>query len=219
MDDNDYLVDIPQENESWGLCKVLLCRREAIHIKHLFTEVFIRKSINIDEELDFLGMSYFDYTALLTNRLRKIYKISREYSWCMNEIVNFDRQRFFPSIESMQQLKTKIILDFDGVITKSSFKELYELCIQRCETVVCSANPTITNDWFIKNNLSLPHGIYSNKGKLKKIKKLIDLINRNDFLFYVDDEEIYLKYAYIFGINTYIYQNGKIKYFTLQNGR
>lgn len=211
-----YLTNIPQDGESWGLCKTLLCRRESIHIKHLLTEIFVRKSIDISDKLDYMNISFFDYIEFLTNRLRAIYKFDRKYSWGVNEIVDYNKQRFFPSIESTSQLKTKIILDFDGVITKKCFKDLYLLCVQRCDTIICSANPTITEDWFVKRGYTLPKNIYPNKGKLKKIKKLFDLAKRNDFLYYVDDETEYLEYAYIFGITTYLYRDKCIKYFTLQ---
>ena len=40
-----YLTDIPQDVEKYGFCKTLAVRREVIHIKHIFTEVFVRKQL------------------------------------------------------------------------------------------------------------------------------------------------------------------------------
>lgn len=207
-----YLKDIPQEAETWGVCKTLLCRRETIHIKHLMTEIFVKKSINLDT----LGIDVYNYMAFLTIRLRKIYKFDRTYNWDIDKIINFDRQRFFPSIESLRQLQTKIILDFDGVCTDKRFHELYSLCIERCPTVICSANPTITTSYWHKRELPSPRKIFSNRGKKKKINKLIDLIAQNDFVFYVDDEIEYLDIAYVYGAITYHWDGKTIRYYTLQ---
>ena len=184
--------------------KTLLVRKEVIHIKHIFTEIFVRKTIVLDN----LNMSLFDYMEIMTNRLRRIHCFNRDFD---HEVKDFDN--FFPTVESLKMLNNVIVLDFDGVVTKKNFRELYKLCIKRSKTIVCSANPSVKKEWFIKNDLPIPE-IYAMKGKAKKIKRLIEIQKKHDYVFYVDDEEEYLRYAWIFGIRTYLY-NGKIKYFTL----
>ena len=47
-----YLTDIPQYVEKYGFCKTLAVRREVIHIKHIFTELFVRKTIDIQKFLN-----------------------------------------------------------------------------------------------------------------------------------------------------------------------
>ncbi|MBF0553768.1 MAG: hypothetical protein HQK96_04340 [Nitrospirae bacterium] len=213
-----YLTDIPQDVEKYGFCKTLAVRREVIHIKHIFTEVFVRKTIDIQKYLDEIGWSLFDYMKYMTNRLRKVHYFSREYINNINEIVKADRDRFFfPTIQLYNGLNCVIALDFDGVVTESSFYELYKLCIDRCKTEICSANPEIKSSWFEVRNLALPNKINSCKGKIKKISKLIELNQKNDCVFYIDNEKEYLEFAWLFGIQTYIYENKQIKYFSLKS--
>lgn len=214
-DQNNYLTNIPDIVENYGFCKTLMVRREIIHIKHIFTEIFVRKTINIDFWLERVGLNLFDYMEIMTNIMRKIHRYSREYKNDCNRIVKEDNDRFFPSIELSKGLNNIIVLDFDGVITENNFRELYELCCQRGVVYVCSANPTITEQWFEKHGLTLPNKIHSLKGKVKKMKMLIEYQKTFDNVFYIDNEEEYLKFAWIFGINTYHWSNNKIKYFTL----
>ena len=47
------------------------------------------------------------------------------------------------------------------------------------------------------------------------MKQLLQLQQRHDNVFYIDNEEEYLKFAWVFGINTFYWNNNKIKYFTL----
>ena len=212
---NKYLTDIPDMVSDYGFCKTLMVRREIIHIKHIFTEIFVRKTINIDFWLERVGMNLFDYMEVMTNIMRRIHRYSREYKNDCNRIVKEDNDRFFPSIELSKGLNNIIVLDFDGVVTENSFKELYELCCQRGVVYICSANPTITEEWFVKRGLTLPDKINSLKGKIRKMKMLIEYQKTYDNVFYIDNEEEYLKFAWIFGINTYHWDNNKIKYFTL----
>ncbi len=211
-----YLTDMPQEFENYGLCKVLLVRKEVIRYKHIFTEIFVKKRIDIKPMLKKLNLSLFDYIEYMTNILRKIHYIPREYTYDINKIVKKDLDNFFPTIELYSKLNNLIVLDFDGVVTDPQFKKLYDLCLYRNKTVICSANPTITQEWFLNRNYNLPDKIFSNKGKVKKIKKILELNLKYDNIFYVDDEIEYLTYAWIFNIKTYHYKNGKIKYFTLE---
>jgi hypothetical protein len=216
MDHNNYLTNIPQDIEKYGLCKTLLVRHEIIHIKHILTEIFVRKNIDIQKYLDKINWTLFNYMEYMTNRIRKVHHFSRDFIGDINNIVKSSRDNFFPTIDLYKGLDVLIVLDFDGVVTENSFSKLYELCLERNRTVICSANPTIDNTWFEKRNYILPNKIYSCKGKIKKIIQLIELNQRNDYVFYVDNEEEYLEFAWIFGLQTYHYKNKKIQYFTLK---
>jgi hypothetical protein len=68
---------------------------------------------------------------------------------------------------------------------ENSFKELYELCCQRGVVHICSANPTITEEWFVKRGLTLPDKINSLKGKIRKMKMLIEYQKTYDNVFYI----------------------------------
>lgn len=212
-----YLTNIPQCVEKYGFCKTLLVRREVIHIKHIFTEVFVRKTVDIQKYLDKIKWSLFDYLEYMTNRLRKVHHFSREYISDINEIVKSDRNRFFSTIELYRGLDCVIALDFDGLVTETPFNELYKRCIETCRTEICSANPEIKKEWFDNKNLPLPNKINTCKGELKKINKLIDLNQKNDYVFYIDNEKEYLEFAWLFGIQTYIYEKNKIKCFSLKS--
>jgi hypothetical protein len=216
MNDNKYLTDIPQFISEYGFCKTLTVRREVIHLKHIFTEIFIRKSIDINLYLNKLDINLFDYMSLMSQRLRSIHHFSRAYDNDLNLIVKHERDNFFPTLELYKGLNNIIVLDFDGVVTENNFHKLYELCVNRCETVICSANPTVTNAYFIRNLLPRPNRILANKGKIKKIKALIELQKRYDYVFYIDNEIEYLEYAWLFGLQTYHWSNNKIKYFTMK---
>lgn len=210
-----YLTNIPQEIEEYGFCKNLAVRHEIIHVKHILTEVFVRNTINIEKYLNVIDFDLFKYMEFMTNKIRKIHCFSRKYKNNLNKIVKDDRRKFFPTIELYSGLNNCIILDFDGVITSKKFKDLYYLCLQRCKTVICSANPNISKNWFIKRNYNIPNGIHSMKGKVKKIKRLIEISRKYDNVFYVDDEDEYLEFAWLFGIKTFKYNNGKISGFSL----
>lgn len=212
-----YLTDISQGVERYGFCKTLAVRREVIHIKHIFTEIFVRKTLDIQKYLSKLEWTLFDYMEHMTNRLRRVHRFSRDYINDINEIVKADRDRFFPTIQLYSGLNCVIALDFDGVLTKNSFKELYLLCIERCKTEICSANPEIEENWFKSRGLPLPAKINSCKGKIKKITKLVELIQKHDYVFYVDNEKEYLEFAWLLGIQTFIYENNQIKYFSLKS--
>ena len=82
-----YLTNLPQSIDEFGLCKTLAVRREVIHIKHILTEIFVRKTINIEKLLTTIHLSLFDYIAILTNVMRKVHKYSREYINNPNDIV------------------------------------------------------------------------------------------------------------------------------------
>jgi hypothetical protein len=212
---NKYLQNLPDNLSEFGISKVLLVRKETIHIKHILTEILERKTIDIMSYLDKIEMDFFQYMSIITNRLRTIYNFPRTYIKETNEVVKFQFSRFFPSIENVKPLKTAIILDFDGVITRKNFKQLYELCCERGQVIVCTANPSVTNDYFKKRKMTLPFKISSNWGKVKKIKQLIEISKRYDYCFYIDDEPEYLQYAWLFGIRTFIYKKGKILIYSM----
>lgn len=213
--ENEYLTNIPQEIEKYGFSKVLIVRYETIHIKHILTEIFVKKAIDIEKHLNLIQLDLFSYIEFMTNRLRKIYNFSRKYSHNLNDIISNRKKNFFPTLDFYKGLNNCIVLDFDGVLTSKKFIELYKLCIERHKTFICSANPNITKNWFLRRNLPLPDKIYSMKGKVKKLYQLLEIAKKYDNLFYIDDENKYLEFAWIFGIKTFKYKSGKIKHFSL----
>jgi len=217
--ESTYLTNIPQFIEEYGLCKTLMVRRETIHIKHILTEIFVRKTIDIEKMLDYLNLNIYQYMEILTNKLRRVHKISRNYQNKFNRIVKTESDDFTRMITLYNDLNGGIILDFDGVLTNDRFIILYHYFKEtlNVKTFVCSGNPTVSNEWFLKRGYSIPDKIYANKGKIKKIKKLIELSKKNDYLFYIDNEKEYLKYAWIFGIKTYHWDGKKIRNFTLNS--
>lgn len=220
-----YLTNIPEELNMYGFSKVLAVRRELIHIKHIFTEIFVRKSVDIEKLLLQVSWSLFRYMEFMTNRIRKVNHFSRNYEGNLNTIVKSDRDKFFPTIDLYTGLKVAIVLDFDGVITKTSFKELYDICwLKSCygavesdvTLLICSGNSTINREWFQKHEYPQPDELYACKGKIAKMKKLAEISIKYDYVFYVDNETMYLDWAWILGIQTYHYINNQIKYYTLK---
>lgn len=216
IDETNYLTNMPQSIEKYGLCKVLIVRNEIINLKHIMTEIFIRKNISLEETvLKKFDISHSEYIEYMVNRSRRIHKFSRQYKADVNEIVKSDRKSFFPALSLYSGLKNVIILDFDGVCTSNNFKELYELCVSRCKTVICSGNPTITQEFFTNRGMTLPNHIYACKGKTAKLKKLLEIQKCHDNCFYIDNEPEYLRSAWCIGVKTYLWSNNKIKNFSL----
>jgi hypothetical protein len=201
--------------EEYGLCKTFYVRYESIHLKHIFTEIFVRKTINIQNLLSKSGLNLFQYMEIMTNRLRHIFNVRRDYQSCLDNVIKQDRQHFFPTVALYHGMNNIIVLDFDGICTSKRFQDLYKLCVSRCNTIICTANPTVTMSWFANHNLPLPYKIYANKGKQAKIIKLIEIQKRYDNIFYIDDETEYLDIAWIFGIRTFQFARGKIVYYSL----
>lgn len=217
ISEHNYLKDIPNSTQEYGFSKVLLVRSELIHLKHIFTELFCRKTVPLESMLDKLEMTVVDYMEFMTHRFRRITKFSRQFEVDdINNINKIRRNNFFSFLQLVSKLNTATVLDFDGVITKRYFQGcLYPLCFERSnKLIVCSANPLVNGGWFYENNLHLPNRIYPRKGKIKKIRQLMQICQQYDFTFFVDNESEYLDYAWIFGIQTFIYQNGKIVYYT-----
>ncbi len=215
MSDDTYLTGFSDDIKEYGFSKVLLVRKEIIHLKHILTQIFVRNTININLILAELGMTLEDYMCYFTNKMRKVHKISRNYQESPTMIVKTDDDSFFKSLELRKGLNNVIVLDYDQVVTDKNFHSLYKLCIQRAPTIICSANPTITPEWFNKYELPLPHRLYSMKGSAKKIQQLIDISKKYDNMFYIDDEERYLDIVWIFGIKTYQWTGHKIKQYSL----
>lgn len=214
--EDSYLTNIPSSANNFGVSKVLAVRSEIIHIKHILTEIFVRRSIDIEKYLKTLKLSLFDYMEFMTNRMRLVHKFSRSYTvHNPDDIVKSERNKFFPTIKLVNGLDVAIVLDFDGVTTDKSFGELYKKCIDTANVHICSANPTITEDWFDKRGLTKPFKIHSMKGKVKKIKRLIELQKKHDYLFFVDNETKYLEYAWLFGLQTFHWDGRNIKYFSM----
>lgn len=213
---NNYLTNIPKYAARYGFSKVLTVRKEVIHIKHIFTEVFVYKSIDIMKYLNTVGMDLFMYLEFMTNRMRKVHHFSRSYKKDCNQVVKSDRNNFFPSVDLLTGFNNVIVLDFDGTITSNNFQPLYKLCCERGRVVVCSANPTVSFEWFDKKKLPRPNQIHAMKGKTKKIKRLIEIQKAHDCVFFIDNEKSYLEYAWLFGINTYHWDGKTIKYFSLK---
>lgn len=206
----NYLTNIPTSANEYGISKVLSVRSEVIHIKHILTEIFVRKTIDVSKHLEDVDITLFDYMEYMTNRIRKIHNFTREILVNKPEKIVKHRFRFFPSLELFKDLNNIVVLDFDGVVTDRKFEDLYNLCIKRSKVFICSANPTITEEWFNKRGLPLPNKIYSMKGKNKKLKKLIEINKKYDYIFYIDNETKYLDFAWIFGIKTFHWDGKKI---------
>lgn len=211
-----YLTNIPQDNEQWGLCKVLMVRKESIHEKHIRKEVFCNKSIDIHNILSYLQKDLFWYMEYLTHKLRQIYHMPRTYKNDINKIIEDNLTRFFPAIELRKGMNNVIALDFDGVVTENSFKDLYNKCLELVPVYIVTANPTVTNEWFIKRGYTIPHKIFACKGKKAKINTLLSINQRVENLFYVDNETMYLDIAWVFNIKTYHYTNHKIVKYSLK---
>lgn len=216
MLEHNYLKNIPNSAQEYGLAKVLLVRHELIHIKHIFTEIFSRKTIDLESLLRKIDMSIMDYMALMTHRMRHITKFNRCFQVAdINRFNDIQPDHFFPFMQAVNPyLNCTTILDFDGVITKYTFNPLYELICNRSNVVVCTANPTVNNEYFIKHGMTKPNKIFACKGKEKKITQLIQLSQKYDYCFYIDDEDEYLDYAWIFGIHTFKFTNKKIIYYS-----
>lgn len=212
----EYLTDMPPEFTEYGMSKVLMVRREIIHLKHIFTEVFSRRSIPLSQYLALIGMDSMTYMSVMTNVMRRIHKFDRSYGVDCNRVVKEHRGRFFPNIEMTEGLDTIVVLDFDGVTTDRRFEYFYRSTRKKARVHICSANPTITEDWFRRRGLPFPEVIHPMKGKKKKLKRLVELRKKHDFVFYVDNEQEYLSFAWLFGIQTFLWADEVIRPFSLK---
>lgn len=213
---NFYLTGISEHQgilQEHGFCKTLLVRRLTIDWKHLFTEIFVRKTIEIDSLLKVLSVDLFTYISYMTNHLRRIYHLNRQYINNVENIVKEDDNRFFPILQIFGN--PVILLDFDGVVTSNQFRIFYERLVNEYTVYIVTANPDVKKEWFIKQGLSVPNQIYANKGKEKKIRCLFQMIQKYPILVYIDNEKEYLNYAFKMCIKTYHWEHNKIKHYSL----
>ena len=222
--DINYLTNMPTDVlNTYGLTKTLLTRRETIYLKHIMKNIFIYgNEEELVEKLKVLQFdSKFQYIAFLTNKLRGIYKLPRDYKVDnADDIVKQCRNSFFKCLELYQDLKPIVILDFDKTITNKKFHTLYNYIINEYCVIINSANPQkdVIESYLTKNNLPMPRMIFANKGKQRKIVRLKNIIFKNQkrVIFYVDDEQEYLEYGMLLGMYCYEYTgDGRILNYTI----
>ena len=221
---NTYLTNMPTNIcNKYGLTKTLLTRRETIYFKHIMKNLFIYgNEEELNEKLQMLQFkSLFQYIGFLTNKLRAIYKIPREYYFeDVDKIVKQRRESFFKMLELYRDLNPIIILDFDRTITNKRLHPLYNYIINDFNVIINSANPQkdIIEKYLDRYKLKRPNAIYANKGKQKKIVRLKSIVtnNQNRIIFYIDDEEEYLDYGVLLTMYCYKYsRDGKIYNYTI----
>lgn len=213
----NYLENIPELTEDYGFCKVLTIRREMIHLKHIMTDCFVNGRIDIQSELKEIDYDVMKYMFFMTNKIRKLFKMSREYRQPVNDIIQCSlRHKLFDFLKLYDGLRKAVVLDFDGVVTSKKFKPFYERLVAENKNVfICSANPSVNFEWFEKRGYPKPRKIFACKGKKKKLRQLVEIARKFN-VFYIDNEKMYLTTAYLFGINCYHYDGTRIKYFSRQ---
>lgn len=216
---NNYLTNMPTDIiNQYGLSKTLLTRRETIYLKHVLKNVFMYGTEDeLKEKLNVMQFkSLFQYFTFITDKLRSIYKIPRDFKIeNPDDIVKQKRSNFIRTLELYKNLKPIIILDFDKTITNKKFHSLYNYIIDDYHVIINSANPNLEaiEEYLDKYNLKRPKQIYVNKGKKKKIVNLkrLALTYIDKVIFYVDDEIEYLDYGCLLFMYCYQYtKNGKI---------
>ena len=202
----DYLTDMPTDIcNKYGLSKTLLTRRETIRLKHLMKSLFVYR-IFTEEQLDLLFKTMqfkglMSYIEFLSNQLRGIYKITREFEATdADDIVKEDKAR---------------------TITNKHFHTLYRwLCEEGFTIFINSANPSeeTIRSYLVKYELKMPSRIYANKGRVKKIVQLKVIASKwiERPRFCIDDELDCLMYGNLLFYQCYQYTSGgKIKSKTL----
>lgn len=214
--DEHYLTGMPTELcNKHGISKTLLTRRETIRLKHLMKSLFVYQIFSEEELDEYLDMMQFrglmSYITFLTNQLRGIYKVTREFSFDdADEIVKADKDSMIDLLRMYKAASPIVVLDFDRTITNKKFHPLYRwLCEEGFSIFVNSANPmeSVILDYLGKWDLPKPQRIYANKGKKKKIVQLKVIADK--FIerprFYIDDELEYLKYGNLLFFQCYQY--------------
>lgn len=209
----EYLTGMPTDIvNGYGLSKTLLTRRETIYLKHVLKNIFVYGNENqLKEMLNMLQFkSLFQYFEFITNKLRQIYKLPREYVVDnADDIVKQSRNSFFRVLELYKPIKPIIILDFDKTITNPKFHDLYKYIISDYRVIINSANPNkdVIKSYLVKHELDPPYAIHANKGKKKKIVKLKQIATNNlgKIIFYIDDEKEYLDYGCLLFMYCYEY--------------
>lgn len=130
-----------------GLSKTLLTRRETIRLKHLMKSLFVYR-IFTDEELDeYFNVMQFkglmSYITFLTNQLRGIYKITREFRFDdADGIVKADKDSMIDLLRMYKKSDPIVVVDFDRTITNKKFHPLYRwLSEEGFSIFINSANP------------------------------------------------------------------------------
>lgn len=222
--ESNYLVNLPTDIiNDYGLSKTLLTRRETIYLKHILKNIFIYGSEQeLEEKLQMLQFkSLFQYFGFITNKLRAIYKLPRNYKIDdANKLVKPRRNNFLRMLEIYKDLKPIIIVDFDKTITNKKFHSLYSYLANDYQVIINSANPMqdVIEKYLETHDLSIPKYIFANKGKKKKIVKLKDIAynNLDKIIFYIDDEPEYLDYGCLISMYCYEYtKEGKIHNHTI----
>lgn len=220
QDTNKYLTNMPTDviNE-FGLAKTLLTRRETIYLKHVLKNIFIYGDENeINDKLEYMQFkSPFQYFAYVTDKIRGVYKLPREYkAENADKIVKQKRDSIIGMLEMYKDTSPIVILDFDRTITNKKFHSLYHYLVENnFNIIINSANPNreAIIEYLEKHNLKIPNTINANKGKKKKIVKLKEIVHLNTkkIIFYIDDETEYLDYGCLLFMYCYQYRkNGKI---------
>lgn len=113
----NYLTNIPDIVKDYGLCKVLLVRKEAIHFKHIRTVLFINHY-----KIEFNLSKFLEYFTQLE---RSLYNIDRNYSRDPNEIVSTPKDKFNEYFELCPDTK-KLYLDKNlSYHFKNNMRNLY----------------------------------------------------------------------------------------------
>ena len=220
--DSDYLTNMPTDIcNKYGLSKTLLSRRETIRLKHLMKTLFVYRVFEESELLSYLRTMQFkglmSYVSFLTNQLRGIYKITREF-FCgeADMIVKSDRGSMIDLLKVYKAANPIIVIDFDKTITNKKFHPLYRwLCEEGFTIFINSANPDESSiaSYLEKWGLDVPKRIYANKGKQKKIVQLKVIAGKQIECpkFYIDDEMEYLLYGNLLFFHCYQYtKDGRI---------
>lgn len=209
----EYLTGMPTDiiNE-YGLQKTLFTRRETIYLKHIMKNVFeYGDEDSLNKQLKMMQFkSVFQYVQFLTNKLRGIYKITRNFNVeSADDIVKVDRASICKTLELYKPIKPLVVLDFDRTITNQKFHSLYQWIHNDFDILINSANPNRDSivEYLDKWNLPRPKQICANKGKQKKIVSLKLIATRHIYspIFYIDDEIEYLNYGVLLGMYCYEY--------------
>lgn len=203
--DGNYLTDFPDGLEKYGFDKILLVRWESIHIKHILTEVLVRRTVNVDY-IQYMFGSVEAYAEYITNRLRTVFKLSRKTTHKAKDILSLRKDNLFDLIELYRGVKCRVLVDFDGTITTKKFQAFLPYLAKKTHYEVLTANPMVTQDWFVKKGLPLPAKIWSMKGKKKKVTMLKELCQRSDMCLFIDNEPEYLNYGWLLGAKTFLWK-------------
>lgn len=219
----EYLTNIPAEASEYGLDKVLAVRSESIHLKHIFTEIFDRKTIDLGAMLSVIGINVYDYMNTMTNRFRKIYHFSRDYQVSNYTFLTKDfSNNVFEQLDIYRGLNNVLVVNFEGVVDDYNFQQMFwsSLFANATKVIVITKNRKLDEQYFIDKQLKIPEILYR-KEEEQKIRSLISMATEYDNLFFIDTNKEYLDYAWIYGWKTYQFvpekkKEKKIHHYTLK---